>query len=38
MKIINEIDAIAASREINTNGTDLVNELLSQMDGMDTMN
>lgn len=29
MMIINEIDA---------NGTDLVNELLSQMDGMDTMN
>lgn len=37
MMIIDEIDAITASRETNINGADLVNELLSQMDGYDEL-
>lgn len=37
MIIIDEIDAITSSRETNTSGADLVNELLSQMDGYDEL-
>ncbi|MGW9164970.1 AAA family ATPase [Priestia megaterium] len=37
MMIIDEIDAITVSRENNASGADLVNELLSQMDGYDEL-
>ncbi|USK71155.1 AAA family ATPase [Peribacillus asahii] len=37
MMIIDEIDAITASRDTNVNGANLVNELLSQMDGYDEL-
>lgn len=37
MIIIDEIDAITSSRETNNSGADLVNELLSQMDGYDEL-
>lgn len=37
MMIIDEIDAITSSRETNKSGADLVNELLSQMDGYDEL-
>lgn len=37
MIIIDEIDAITTSRESNIHGADLVNELLSQMDGYDEL-
>ncbi|PKF89031.1 AAA family ATPase [Bacillus sp. BA3] len=37
MIIIDEIDAIAPSRLKNKGGNDLVNELLSQMDGFDAL-
>jgi transitional endoplasmic reticulum ATPase len=37
MIIIDEIDAIATGRERNISGADLVNELLSQMDGYDEL-
>lgn len=37
MIVIDEIDAIASSRDTNRSGADLVNELLSQMDGYDEL-
>lgn len=37
MIVIDEIDAIASSREFQRSGSDLVNELLSQMDGYDEL-